>query len=157
MSKRETNCPNCGAPIEHYYNYKCKYCGTFLYNTNENIKNFKNCDVTDIKVHIEISAELQSIIITIVGRTTPKMYYLEECELNSIVVSSDDLYKKVGFKIEIPYWEYRNYTYDRLVQRVINNLPEPFEKHYQEIISQIIEISIENHIINKKYEELGWL
>lgn len=30
MNLKETNCPNCGAPIEHRYNHKCLYCGTFF-------------------------------------------------------------------------------------------------------------------------------
>lgn len=30
----QRNCKNCGAPLEHSYNHKCKYCGT-LYDFNE--------------------------------------------------------------------------------------------------------------------------
>ena len=31
---KQRNCINCGAPLEHSYNHKCKYCGT-LYDFNE--------------------------------------------------------------------------------------------------------------------------
>lgn len=30
----QRNCKNCGSPLEHSYNHKCKYCGT-LYDFNE--------------------------------------------------------------------------------------------------------------------------
>lgn len=146
MDKKRTNCPNCGAPIRHYYNYCCEYCGTFLNNTNEEIKNFKNCEVHDVKVDIEFLPSIDSIGIRITGKTTPKMYYLEECDLNSLIVSSEGIGKKIGFIIEIPYREYMNYTYENLDRKIYESLPDPFQVYFGEIMHQIYQIIEKKHL-----------
>ena len=50
-----TNCPNCGAPIEHIYSHNCPYCNTLL-NANNignsqeiNLKHIHNIELKDIE------------------------------------------------------------------------------------------------------------
>lgn len=47
----QRNCKNCGAPLEHSYNHKCKYCGTlFDFNVDkEETIEFNSYDLTNTK------------------------------------------------------------------------------------------------------------
>lgn len=136
----QTNCPNCGAPIKHYYNHNCEYCGTFLNNTNEEIKHFKNCCIRNVIVHLDISPKSLDVVISIKGLTYPKINYLEEFSTDSMIVSSKDLGKSVGYRIVIPLFDFRNFTYNELAHKVLKCLPEPFMENADEIMNQLIEL-----------------
>lgn len=146
----QTNCPNCGAPIKHYYNHNCEYCGTFLNNTSEKIKHFKNCDLRNIKVSLDISPQSLDVIITIKAFTAPKISYLEEWANNLMIVSSDDIGKVVEYRIAIPLFDFRNYTYNELVHKVLNSLPKPFMEYADEIMCQLIEL-VKHTIISTRW------
>ena len=142
----ETNCPNCGAPIKHYYNHNCEYCGTLIYNTSEQIKAFKNCSLRNVRVSIDENPCSISFIISIKGTTVPKMFYLEEIDAGSMITSSENLGKLVGIRIKIPFSDFMNYKYDELNCRILKSLPDPFKEHYHEIISQIIDLTCKKRI-----------
>ncbi len=81
---RRTNCPNCGAPIEHYYNYQCPYCKTFLYNTEPNEETERiDIDRYDIRldgVVIEKAFLHSGFLLTLYCTAYPKLqgYFQEE-------------------------------------------------------------------------------
>lgn len=56
-------CPNCGAPIQHYYNYHCEYCGTFLKNTEEEIKQKKYIEFweSEVQKHLDNNDIMQAV------------------------------------------------------------------------------------------------
>lgn len=146
----QTNCPNCGAPIKHYYNHNCEYCGTFLNNTNEEIKRFKNCKLNNVKVFLDIHPETYNVVISIRAVTSPKILYLEEISDDSMIVSSENLGKSIGFRIAIPIFELRNYTYNEFIYKISDSLPEPFLEHRSEIMSQIVEL-LNNSCISTRW------
>lgn len=143
MNGKRTNCPNCGAPIEYYYNYKCKYCGTYLHNTDEELKKINNCDYRIDDVYIERNPLRMSFILTIVGYTTPKMHYFEEGIDDSYIISGKEIFKKVGYKIEIPI----DLIYERddrkFIDYILNSIPSELCNGYNE-----------NKILSKCYEFL---
>lgn len=151
--KRRTNCPNCGAPILHSYNYNCEYCGTFLVNTDEELKKYNNCEIRNVNVCFQFCYERGSVILTIRGFTSPKFQYLEEIEPDKIITSVSDIGKPVGFNIEIPIYEFRNFTYNQLIEHVIKNLPDVFQRCQSEIINQIIEKTRNGSMIARFFYE----
>ena len=142
MGSKQTNCPNCGAPVKHYYNYCCEYCGTFLHNTDEEIKNLNNVEVTIDRVDIERSPLRHSVIITLTGISTPKLQWYEE-GIQEIIISGDTLGKRVGYRIEIPLEEFyegnKHNSLEVLWKYVIDRLPPVFEKQEEQIIEMLID------------------
>lgn len=119
----QRNCKNCGSPIEHSYNHKCKYCGT-LYDFNEPIEN-----TIEVKPEDLINVELrdisrtpihESLILLISGYklSTPKVY---EYNGNNNYVSKVEEYvnpPKCSFCIELPLYEVEKYGFDYIMYRI---------------------------------------
>lgn len=69
--RSETNCPNCGAPIEIYAS-KCPYCGTSYFD-------FSNIDVNDprpIFLRIKMSDEI--IVVPVMMRSLSMSHSADE-------------------------------------------------------------------------------
>lgn len=120
----QRNCKNCGSPIEHSYNHKCKYCGT-LYDFNEPIENTIEVKPEDmIKVELKDIARTpihDSLILMFSGYKLeqPKVY--EYNEKNNIYISKMEEYinpPKCGFCIELPLFEIEKYGLDYVMSRI---------------------------------------
>ena len=144
MNGKYTNCPNCGAPIEHYYNYQCKYCKTFLHNTDEEIKKIKNTNIHFRNVEIEKDFLSRDILITIYGITFPKAHWYEE-GIGEIVLSGDSvsLGTPVAFRIKIPfnlyYKSYNEGSFNEILEYIDYSLPGIYEDIKYRIFDEIIE------------------
>lgn len=141
--KKRTNCPNCGAPIKHSYNYSCEYCGTFLHNTDENLKKIDNVDLIFDRLDVYNDMIEYRKILTVYAHTVPKANYYKE-GFYDLVVSEDNINQKVAFKIAIPYEKWRECVYNlnsrELISYILDSLPPPFKKIQYEIYNHIIEI-----------------
>lgn len=69
MNGKLTNCPNCGAPIIHSYNYNCNYCGTYLQNTDKSIEKVGDSDIRIKDIEIVKNIQDYSFIIVIYAET----------------------------------------------------------------------------------------
>lgn len=131
-------CPNCGASIEHNYNHKCPYCRTSLHMTDEKIRELNNCTIKVKNVYIEKNIVRNNFIITITGISVPKVQWYEE-GIESIVVSGDDIGKRVGYRFEIPYEMFYKSTPDELIRFIIESLPPVFEESEGYIIDSLLD------------------
>ena len=134
------NCPNCGAPIKHYYNHNCEYCGTFLHNTDEDILKLNNCDVRIDNVYIEQSMLEPGYELTIIGTSIPRFNYWNEGYDNLIVTNFSDV-KKVGYKVRLDYKFIAQNRFDKegnIIEYVIYHLPPAF-REYQGNINKVID------------------
>ena len=142
MDKRRTNCPNCGAPIKHYYNYNCEYCGTFLHNTDEQIKKIENADIRIKRVDIERSPIEHSILLTIYGVTFPRTHWYEEGQ-SEIVISGDNLGTPVAHRIKIPidyfYETYYDGHFEKILKIIQDSLPPIFKQEGYFIYREVVE------------------
>ena len=120
----QRNCKNCGSPLEHSYNHKCKYCGT-LYDFNEPQENTVEVKPEDlIKVElksVERTPLTDSIIIMFSGYKCemPKVY--EFNDKNSMYVSKMEEYinpPKCGFCIELPLFEINKYGIGYVMSKI---------------------------------------
>ncbi len=85
-----TNCPNCGAPIEHYYNHKCPYCNTFLKNTDNEVKDLSNYDLKFQDLEIEKSSCYCGYLLRLICRAYPKFkMYAEGENIYDLFVTQD--------------------------------------------------------------------
>lgn len=132
-------CPNCGASIEHNYNHKCPYCRTSLHMTNEKIRELNNCSIKVDRVEIERQMLEHNLVLTIMGWSIPKMHYYEE-GIDTMIVSGDDVGRRVGYRIAIPYeMFFREESPNQLIDYVIRSLPPAFEESGHQIIDSIVE------------------
>lgn len=115
-------CPHCGAVIEHNYNHKCPYCRNYLHITDEKIREINNCDIIIKKVIVEESMFRNSRVVTLIGISTPKFFNYEE-GISSVVVSGDDLGKRVGFRFEIPFNLIYKADDKEMVDFILSSLP----------------------------------
>lgn len=133
------HCPNCGAPISHYYNYKCEYCGTFLKNTDEDIKKFENCYISNINVDIQDDFIHHGKILSVYGNLVPKCNYYEE-SFNNMVVLSSDMMKKVGYRILIPYKLIYNNDFRKIEEYIYHSIPEDFDDAIPKILDKLWQV-----------------
>ena len=142
MKDKKTNCPNCGAPIEHYYNYQCPYCKTFLHNTDEQIKKLNNVDIRIKDVEIERSPITDTIMITLRGFSVPKGQWYEE-GLQEIIISGEDIGKPIGYRVQIPircfYESYYSGHFGKILEIVVDSLPPLFKENEHIIIEKLLE------------------
>ena len=103
---KQYNCKNCGAPVEHTYNHRCKYCNSIL-DFNEPKE-----DAIEVKAEDLVNIELRDIEIIPYNNTfrftfsgfkcpMPKIY---EYDGEGTCVSKSEVYinpPKCGFLIEI--------------------------------------------------------
>ena len=121
----QRNCKNCGSPLEHSYNHKCKYCGT-LYDFNEpeeNVVEVKPEDLIRIKLrYIERTPERNSLILMFDGYKCPMPKVYEYKDSNNIYLTKAEEYinpPKCGFCIELPIMEIKKYGFDYIIQRIL--------------------------------------
>lgn len=131
MEKR-TNCPNCGAPISHYYNYKCDYCGTFLHNTDEKIKKLNNVDIHIEDIDVEYEPIIHKVLITLRGYSIPRVQFYEE-GFDNIFVSGEDVGRRVGYRIALEMDDVLKFMANDdpayLIDKLDKSLPPIFDKH----------------------------
>lgn len=96
------NCPNCGAPIEHYYNYQCPYCKTFLKNTDETVNRASNKEFVIDRVEIEPDIHQPGYTILIYGYLRPKFQYFAEVTTTEMV-DIKEMSTRRGYSVFIPY------------------------------------------------------
>ena len=110
----QRNCKNCGAPLEHGYNHKCKYCGT-LYDFNapkDEVVEFKSYDMINLKYRgIERDIITRNLIMKFEGLKleAPVVYEADE---NKKFISKSINYinpPKSYFFISISVDELENY------------------------------------------------
>lgn len=107
MNER-TNCPNCGAPIEHRYNHQCSYCGTFFDYRVEKTKEINPRYMTNVKVKsIEKSYLKHNIQVLFEGDYRPFSQALEYGRQSDVFVFDAEEFKnqKVYFRVEVPIVE----------------------------------------------------
>lgn len=139
----KSNCPNCGAPIKHYYNYNCEYCGTFLHNTDTDLKLYKNKDIQVTNVEVEFDYLTHSFIVYIQGITISKGDYLVES--GNDMVTIPDLFKdnRINYAFRIPV-EYINragnleQTTNFLINYIKRSLPDEYKYYKHEIIDKVL-------------------
>lgn len=107
--KEKTNCPNCGAPIEHRYNHKCSYCNTFfdyrVERTEEiNPRYLKNVELK----YVERVPMQDRIVLVFRGDYVKWQEAIEYGKQNTtIVLNTDDLKpKEVRYAIQLKYEEF---------------------------------------------------
>ena len=115
---------NCGSPIEHSFNHKCKYCGT-LYDFNDPIEN-----TIEVKPEDLINVKLRSITKTPIHNSLLLMFSGYKCSMpkvyefndkNNNYVSKVEEYinpPKCGFCIELPLFEVEKYGLDYIMYRI---------------------------------------
>lgn len=121
-----TNCPNCGAPIEHYYNYQCPYCKTFLKNTDETINRASNKEFVVDRVEIEQDMWQLGFNIIIYGHLRPKFQYF--VEVTTIEMADiQEMSTRKGYSVFIPYKEMLEVKYkhniDQLIRYIADRVP----------------------------------
>lgn len=121
----QRNCKNCGSPIEHSFNHKCKYCGT-LYDFNdpeEDVIEVRPEDLINVELkYIEKSIERNSIILMFDGYKCPMPKVYEYNDINNTYLSKSEQYinpPKCGFCIELPMFELRDYGFDYVMHRIM--------------------------------------
>lgn len=119
----QRNCINCGAPLEHSYNHRCKYCGT-LYDFNEleeNVVEVKPEDLINVELReIQRTPIHDSLILLFSGLkcSMPKVY---EYDGNNKYISKVEEYinpPKCSFCIELPLYEIEKYGLDYIMYRI---------------------------------------
>ena len=121
----QRNCKNCGSPIEHSFNHKCKYCGT-LYDFNEpeeNVVEVKPEDLIKVKLrYIERIPERYSLILMFDGYKCPMPKVYEYNDSNNLYLTKAEEYinpPKCGFCIELPLFEVEEYGFDYIINRIL--------------------------------------
>lgn len=140
MNKMErTNCPNCGAPIEHRYNHNCSYCGTFFdYRTpieetkKLNPKYFTNMKLVDIRRNIYTLG----MEILFEGDYLPYSEPLEYNNRENMIVMKWENPLRVKYKIEINDFEFEEIYKTGNLEYIFEKLP--FEVDYDQIAKLIV-------------------
>lgn len=145
MNGKLTNCPNCGAPIIHSYNYNCNYCGTYLNNTDKSIEKIGDSDIRIKDIEIVNNIQDYSIIIVIYAETCKNSYYYEEDFLQNLYISGENIYtyKPIRYCIKIDqltfYDSYYNCDFGKLIDIVEEHLPQIFRNKLYEISDKLFE------------------
>lgn len=130
-NKERTNCPNCGAVIEHRYNHQCPYCKTFFDYRVERTEEINPRYLQNVKlIGIErVPLELNFMLL-FEGDYVKWQEAIEYGKENTtIILSSDDLKpKKVRYAIKIDYENLRNMQRGNL-DFIFNILPFEIDKH----------------------------
>lgn len=151
MSK--TNCPNCGAPIIHYYNYNCEYCGTFLNNLENMSKFLEEKEITDIQVSIERSFRTFGYEIMVTGIARDTFYYCKEYDPDGVMVVDDICNAtRLGFKFLLKMEYIHNRTFKETVEVIKKYIPPEFKKCENYILQNIIIKAVSyNYIIDGRW------
>jgi len=118
-----TNCPNCGAPIEHYYNYQCPYCKTFLKNTDETINRASNKEFVIDEVEIQPDRHQYGYTILIYGHLRIKFQYF--CEVTAIEMADiKEMSTRKGYSVFIPYKDISEARYKHSAEKLIKYIAD---------------------------------
>lgn len=110
---KQRNCNNCGAPLEHSYNHRCKYCGTlFDFNApKEEVVELHSYDMVDLKFRgIQQDIITRNLIMRFEGfkLEAPIIYECDDNKYVSKVVNYINPPKSYFF-IQIPIDELEKY------------------------------------------------
>ena len=136
----QRNCKNCGAPLQHSYNHKCKYCGT-LYDFNvpkEETVVLKPYDMVDLKYRgIEKDIITNSILIKFEGYKIEEPEIYEVSDKNVFVSKSINYINppKSYFFIRVDLYELEKYGWGLIANMLRRELRyREAEKAFQQII-----------------------
>lgn len=119
----QRNCKNCGSPIEHSFNHRCKYCGT-LYDFNEPEENtieVKPEDLINIELRDISRTPLRNSLILLFSGYKLPMPKVYEYKGNNNYVSKVEEYinpPKCSFCIELPLFEIEKYGLSYIMYRI---------------------------------------
>jgi len=148
---KQRNCKNCGAPLEHSYNHKCKYCNT-LYDFNEPMEK-----TIEVKPEDLINVELRDITRMPVNNSFILIFSGYKCSMPKVYeydgkanlyVSKVEEYvnpPKCSFCIELPVYEVEKYGLSYIMHRI-----EATGIRYNELGK------IKSQIINSDFVRLNW-
>lgn len=118
----QRNCKNCGSPLEHSFNHKCKYCGT-LYDFNEPKEDLVKVtpqDLIDIELKDIIKEPIRdSIILLFSGYKNPMPKIYEYNDISNMYVSSVDKYVRCGFCLELDNSEIEKYGMPYVLEKIL--------------------------------------
>ena len=118
----QRNCKNCGSPLEHSFNHKCKYCGT-LYDFNEPKEDLVKVtpqDLIDIDLKDIIKEPIRdSIILLFSGYKNPMPKIYEYNDISNMYVSSVDKYVRCGFCLELDNSEIEKYGMPYVLEKIL--------------------------------------
>lgn len=118
----QRNCKNCGSPLEHSFNHKCKYCGT-LYDFNEPKEDLVKVtpqDLIDIELKDIIKEPIRdSIILLFSGYKNPMPKIYEYNDISNMYVSSIDKYVRCGFCLELDNSEIEKYGLPYVLEKIL--------------------------------------
>lgn len=118
----QRNCKNCGSPLEHSFNHKCKYCGT-LYDFNEPKEDLVKVtpqDLIDIELKDIIKEPIRdSIILLFSGYKNPMPKIYEYNDISNMYVSSIDKYVRCGFCLELDNSEIEKYGMPYVLEKIL--------------------------------------
>ena len=118
----QRNCKNCGSPLEHSFNHKCKYCGT-LYDFNESKEDLVSVtpqDLIDIELKDIIKEPIRdSIILLFSGYKNPMPKIYEYNDISNMYVSSIDKYVRCGFCLELDNSEIEKYGMPYVLEKIL--------------------------------------
>lgn len=141
---KKTNCPNCGAVIEHRYNHNCPYCNTFIDYRVERTEEINPRYLQNVKlIRFERIPLDYKFMMVFEGDYIKWQEAIEYGKGNTtIILSSDDIKpKKIRYAIQIDYKELReiqNNTFEFL-----DNIL-PFEIDKRQFIEAMWEFNIGN-------------
>lgn len=87
----KSNCKNCGAPIEHRYNHRCPYCGTFQDFSINKIKEIDYRGLRDIEfsyMKYDLESDMYILVFQALYRKT--IQELEYTTINDSVSATID-------------------------------------------------------------------
>lgn len=127
MDIQKTNCPNCGAPIEHKYNHKCSYCGTFFDYRVERTEEINPRYMRDVKlIDIERCIDRFALRLIFEGTYLKVTEVMEYGQNNTVFkVNAEDLKpKRVFFGLMVDMADFR----ERNVEHIFKYLPFEMDK-----------------------------
>lgn len=107
-ARDKTNCPNCGAPIEHRYNHKCPYCNTFFDYRVEHIEEINPRYLKNVKLrYVEQVPYEDCFVLVFRGDYVKWQEAIEYGSKNTtIVLSTDDIKpKEINYAIKLNFKE----------------------------------------------------
>lgn len=122
--KDKTNCPNCGASIQHIYNHQCPYCKTLL---DFGIKQTEEIDpryMYDVEFYGGERDIIQDrMILKFKGKYMPFSTPLEYTNGAMVISAESIIPKDVRYAIAIPMRDYIEFMHNGRLEEFIKHLP----------------------------------
>ena len=119
---KQYNCKNCGAPVEHTYNHRCKYCDSILdFNEPEDkVVMSRPEELFDITFREQDYIPKTNGIVLIFDGYKLDTHKIYECDENDIYMSKREEYinpPRVSFSIVIDRGDLQMYGFDCIRHR----------------------------------------